>query len=183
MANVNSKLREYNVQKTIKSIKRILKEQDRLGNLTKNGKYVLNDEPYLRKIVETEYNYPFLNENSTRSKEISKQYLKTGKALSEKVSKRTGKLYLSVDRETRQLYKSLKEKMRNDKLDFYSFSRKEIVGRDEKDELVFDTAYYGIEDPENIGDFINQLKGLGEVIALRIDLGDPREEVLRDYGY
>lgn len=177
------KRRESSVKRTTTTLYKVLQEQKRLGNLKAEDVSIAKNKKLLKKIVENYYNFAPKDESINRTQDLAKQFTRTGTVVKEGISKRTGKVYIKAGREVKNLFKSLKQKMKQDQKNFIEIERDEIAGYDEKKNRIFKRVKYRIDNPTDMKDFISQLKGASEIIAFRIELGEPREEVLRDYGY
>ena len=176
------KQREANVKRTTTTLMKSLKEQKRLGNIKPEYNKLMKNSSQLKKLVENMYNDPNIDEIKNKTKALTELFTKTGGIVSEGISKRTGKVYLKPGREIKNLYKQLKQRMKNSGVDEITVEREEIVGYEGK-QRIFGKKEYKFQNPKTMQDFISQLNGKAAVVALRIDLGEPREEVLRDYGY
>lgn len=159
-----------------------LKEQKRLGNILPENNRIINNKSQLKKLVENMYNDKNASDIKNKAKALTELFTKTGNVISEGISKRTGKTYLKTGREVKNLYKQLKQRLKQDKANELIVEREEIAGYEDGHRR-FATKTYKFENPQTMSDFINQLNGKAAVIALRIDFGEPREEVLKDYGY
>ena len=178
------KQREANVKRTTTTLIKILNEQKRLGNIKKQDLFTINNYDNLKKYVQNVYNDADIYQIKNKAKEAAKQFTRTGTIISEGISKRTGKSYLKVGREVKNLYKQLKQKLKDDNKNELIIEREEIAGYDENTKSrIFQKRKYKFQDPKTMADLINQFNSPAAVIALRIDMGNPREEVLADYGY